>query len=63
MSIVDDHQVDFCLKIAELGRVRLAQTPAEFASSWTRRRAIGLRSGHVCQLRTSMRPWRDSVNW
>jgi UDP-N-acetylglucosamine transferase subunit ALG13 len=30
---VDDHQVHFCLKLAELGRVWLAQTPAEFASS------------------------------
>jgi UDP-N-acetylglucosamine transferase subunit ALG13 len=29
---VDDHQLSFCLKLAELGRVRLAQTPAEFAS-------------------------------
>jgi UDP-N-acetylglucosamine transferase subunit ALG13 len=28
---VDDHQVDFCRKVAELGRVRLAQTPADFA--------------------------------
>ena len=28
---VDDHQVDFCRKVAELGRIRLAQTPAEFA--------------------------------
>lgn len=30
---VDDHQVHFCLKLAELGRVWLAQTPAEFASN------------------------------
>jgi UDP-N-acetylglucosamine transferase subunit ALG13 len=30
-EIVDDHQISFCLKLAELGRVRLAQTPAEFA--------------------------------
>ena len=30
---VDDHQVHFCLKMAELGRVWLAQTPAEFASN------------------------------
>jgi len=29
---VDDHQVSFCLKLAELGWVRLAQTPTEFAS-------------------------------
>jgi UDP-N-acetylglucosamine transferase subunit ALG13 len=29
---VDDHQVRFCLKLAELGRIWLAQTPAEFAS-------------------------------
>ena len=29
---VDDHQVDFSQKLAELGRIRLAQTPAEFAS-------------------------------
>jgi UDP-N-acetylglucosamine transferase subunit ALG13 len=28
---VDDHQLDFCGKVAELGRVRLAQTPAAFA--------------------------------
>jgi len=28
---VDDHQVDFCVKFAELGRIRLAQTPAAFA--------------------------------
>jgi len=30
---VDDHQVHFCLKMAELGRVWLVQTPAEFASN------------------------------
>jgi UDP-N-acetylglucosamine transferase subunit ALG13 len=30
---VDDHQVTFCLKLAELGRISLAQTPEEFASS------------------------------
>jgi UDP-N-acetylglucosamine transferase subunit ALG13 len=29
---VDDHQFSFCLELAELGRVRLAQTPTEFAS-------------------------------
>jgi UDP-N-acetylglucosamine transferase subunit ALG13 len=28
---VDDHQVDFCRKVAELGRIRLAQAPGEFA--------------------------------
>ena len=28
---VDDHQVDFCLKVAELGHVRLARTEADFA--------------------------------
>jgi UDP-N-acetylglucosamine transferase subunit ALG13 len=28
---VDDHQLDFCVKVAELGRIRLAQTPATFA--------------------------------
>jgi UDP-N-acetylglucosamine transferase subunit ALG13 len=28
---VDDHQVEFCRKVAELGRVRLAQTWADFA--------------------------------
>jgi UDP-N-acetylglucosamine transferase subunit ALG13 len=28
---VDDHQVIFCRKVAELGRVALAQTPADFA--------------------------------
>jgi UDP-N-acetylglucosamine transferase subunit ALG13 len=27
---VDDHQVDFCRKVAELGRVRLAQTLTDF---------------------------------
>jgi UDP-N-acetylglucosamine transferase subunit ALG13 len=27
---VDDHQVDFCRKLAESGRIRLAQTPAAF---------------------------------
>jgi UDP-N-acetylglucosamine transferase subunit ALG13 len=31
-EIVDVHQVDFCRKLAELGRIRLAQTPTEFAS-------------------------------
>jgi len=30
-EVVDDHQVDFCVKLAELGRVRLARTPAELA--------------------------------
>ena len=29
---VDDHQLDFSQKLAELGRIRLAQTPAEFVS-------------------------------
>lgn len=29
---VDDHQLDFSRKLAELGRIRLAQTPAEFVS-------------------------------
>jgi len=29
---VDDHQLDFSHKLAELGRIRLAQTPAEFVS-------------------------------
>lgn len=29
---VDDHQVDFCQKLAELGRVRLAEKPAELAA-------------------------------
>jgi UDP-N-acetylglucosamine transferase subunit ALG13 len=28
---VDDHQLDFCVKIAEQGRIRLAQTHAVFA--------------------------------
>lgn len=28
---VDDHQVDFCRRVSELGRVRLAQTAAEFS--------------------------------
>lgn len=27
---VDDHQLDFCVKFAELGRIRLAQTAADF---------------------------------
>jgi UDP-N-acetylglucosamine transferase subunit ALG13 len=30
-EIVDEHQVDFCRKLAELHRVWVAQTPAEFA--------------------------------
>lgn len=30
---VDDHQVDFSMKLAELGRVWLAQTSAEFSSA------------------------------
>jgi UDP-N-acetylglucosamine transferase subunit ALG13 len=29
---VDDHQVSFAVRLAELGRVRLAQTPGEFTS-------------------------------
>ena len=28
---VDDHQVDFCLKLAQVGRIRLAHTPAVLA--------------------------------
>ena len=31
-EIVDKHQVDFCHKLADVGRIRLAQTAAEFAS-------------------------------
>lgn len=30
-EVVDDHQVDFCVKLAGLGRVRLAQNPAALA--------------------------------
>jgi UDP-N-acetylglucosamine transferase subunit ALG13 len=30
-EIVDDHQVYFCRRVAELGRIRLAQTATEFA--------------------------------
>jgi UDP-N-acetylglucosamine transferase subunit ALG13 len=30
-EVVDDHQVDFCRKLAELGRIRLAQEPAGLA--------------------------------
>ena len=30
-EIVDEHQVDFCHKLADLRRIWLAQTPAEFA--------------------------------
>lgn len=30
-EVVDDHQVDFCAKLAELGRVQLAQSAAELA--------------------------------
>jgi UDP-N-acetylglucosamine transferase subunit ALG13 len=30
---VDDHQVSFAVRLAELGRVRLAQTPAEFTGA------------------------------
>jgi UDP-N-acetylglucosamine transferase subunit ALG13 len=29
---VDDHQLDFCVKVAELGHVRLARTAEEFAN-------------------------------
>jgi UDP-N-acetylglucosamine transferase subunit ALG13 len=29
---IDDHQVDFSLRLAQTGRIRLAQTSAEFAS-------------------------------
>jgi len=29
---VDDHQVDFCRRVAELGRIRLAHTHADFAA-------------------------------
>jgi UDP-N-acetylglucosamine transferase subunit ALG13 len=28
---VDDHQLDFCVQVAEVGRIRLAQTAAAFA--------------------------------
>ena len=31
-EVVDDHQVDFCEKLDEIGRVRLARTPAVFAN-------------------------------
>ena len=30
-EVVDDHQVDFCRKLAELGRIRVAQEPAGLA--------------------------------
>jgi UDP-N-acetylglucosamine transferase subunit ALG13 len=30
-EVVDDHQVDFCRKLAELGRIRLAQEPTDLA--------------------------------
>jgi UDP-N-acetylglucosamine transferase subunit ALG13 len=30
-EVVDDHQVDFCAKLGQLGRVRLAQTQAELS--------------------------------
>jgi UDP-N-acetylglucosamine transferase subunit ALG13 len=30
-EVVDDHQVDFCVKLAGLDRIRLAQEPAAFA--------------------------------
>lgn len=29
---VDDHQLDFCVKMAELGHIRLARTPEDFAA-------------------------------
>jgi UDP-N-acetylglucosamine transferase subunit ALG13 len=29
-EVVDDHQIDFCEKLDEIGRVRLARTPAVF---------------------------------
>jgi UDP-N-acetylglucosamine transferase subunit ALG13 len=32
-EVVDDHQVDFCVKLAALGRVRLAQSVDELAES------------------------------
>jgi UDP-N-acetylglucosamine transferase subunit ALG13 len=32
---IDDHQLDFSLKMAELGRIRLAQTSAEFVGIMT----------------------------
>jgi UDP-N-acetylglucosamine transferase subunit ALG13 len=28
---IDDHQLDFCVQVAEVGRIRLAQTAADFA--------------------------------
>jgi UDP-N-acetylglucosamine transferase subunit ALG13 len=31
-EVVDDHQVDFCRKLAALGRIRLAEEPAELAA-------------------------------
>jgi len=31
-EVVDDHQVDFCVKLAELGRVRLALTGADLSA-------------------------------
>lgn len=30
-EIVDDHQVDFCRRVAKVGRIKLAETAAEFA--------------------------------
>lgn len=42
-EVVDDHQVDFCVRLAELGRVRLAQTPAALAEHLDEAARSGLR--------------------
>jgi UDP-N-acetylglucosamine transferase subunit ALG13 len=34
-EVVDDHQLDFCRKLAELGRVRLAEVPADLVALLT----------------------------
>lgn len=52
-EVVDDHQVDFCVKLAELGRVRLAQTAGalgeflEDAAGGTLRAGVGASGADV----------------
>ena len=60
---VDDHQVSFAVRLAELGRVRLAQTPAEFTG------ALAEATSNHARFRpsvpggpTSTRPSRASAN-
>jgi hypothetical protein len=53
---VDDHQVDFCLKFAELRRVRLAQDPDSLAALL--KEAMADRSGFVI---SAQRPDLDAA--